>query len=118
MPDPETFPVNAIADIVSKALKEQGGKLLQYGLSEGLLELREQLLDFMSWRGLKVHDVEKLLVTCGSQKGLDIIGRVMINKGDPVLVELPTYLAAINAFKMYEPEFIGLRMDDEGIKRS
>lgn len=115
MPDPQTFPVEDILDIVSKGLREQGDKLLQYGSSEGLKELREQLIHFMNWRGLRVDDIDNIIIVSGSQQGLDLLGKVFIDRGDIVLVELPTYLAAINAFEIYEPQFIGLRMDDEGI---
>jgi 2-aminoadipate transaminase len=116
MPDPATFPISEITSIVEEGLRDKGDKLLQYGSTEGVKELREELIHFMDWRGLKVQDIDNLLIVSGSQQGLDMLGRVLIDKGDIVLLELPTYLAAINAFRVYEPQFKGLKMDDNGIK--
>lgn len=116
MPDPKTFPIQEIMDIVNRGLKERGDRLLQYGSTEGLKDLREELIDFMDWRGIKVPEISNILIVSGSQQGLDMLGKVFIDKGDIILLELPTYLAAINAFKVYEPKFFGLRMDEDGIK--
>lgn len=116
MPDPVTFPKNEIAEIAYEGVKEHGDRLLLYGSTEGMDELRYALIDFMDWRGVKVPSIDNIIVLNGSQQGLDMFGKVFIDQGDVILIELPTYLAAINAFKQYGPRFIGLRMDDDGIE--
>ncbi|KON30631.1 aminotransferase [miscellaneous Crenarchaeota group-15 archaeon DG-45] len=116
MPDPSTFPVEEIGEILDAGLREEGDVILQYGTTEGLRGLREELVRFMAWRGVEVPGIDNLVVVSGSQQGLDMLGRVLIDEGDVILMELPTYLAAINAFQFYHPRFVGLRMDDEGIE--
>ena len=116
MPDPATFPKQEIAEIIDKGIHEHGDRLLQYGTSEGMKELRSAIMEFMGWRGINISSIENIMVLSGSQQGLDMFGKVFIDEGDVVLTELPTYLAAINAFKPYGPRLIGIKMDDEGIE--
>jgi 2-aminoadipate transaminase len=115
MPSPSTFPRQQIIEIITEGINEHGDKLLQYGTTQGLKELRSELKNFMEWRGINVPSIDNILVLSGSQQGLDLFGKVFIDEGDVVLMELPTYLAAINTFKAYDPEFVGLKMDDDGI---
>jgi 2-aminoadipate transaminase len=115
MPSPATFPRQQIIEAITEGISEHGDKLLQYGTTQGLKELRSELKNFMEWRGINVPSIDNIVVLSGSQQGLDIFGKVFIDEGDVVLMELPTYLAAINAFKPYNPEFVGLKMDDDGI---
>lgn len=115
MPSPTTFPRQQIIEIITEGISEHGDKLLQYGSTQGLKELRSELRNFMEWRGINVSSIDNIVVLSGSQQGLDMFGKVFIDEGDVVLMELPTYLAAINAFNPYDPEFVGLRMDDDGI---
>jgi len=115
MPSPSTFPRQQIIEIITEGISEHGDKLLQYGTTQGLKELRLELRNFMEWRGINVPSIDNIVVLSGSQQGLDMFGKVFINDGDVVLVELPTYLAAINAFRSYNPEFVGLKMDGDGI---
>ena len=115
MPCPTTFPRQQIIQIITEGISEHGDKLLQYGTTQGLKELRSELKDFMAWRGIDVPSINNIVVISGSQQGLDAFGKVFLDEGDVVLIELPTYLAAINAFRSYNPEFVGLRMDDDGI---
>jgi 2-aminoadipate transaminase len=115
MPSPSTFPRQQIIEIITEGISEHGDKLLQYGTTQGLKELRSELKNFMEWKGINVPSIDNLLVLSGSQQGLDLFGKVFINEGDVVLMELPTYLAAINTFSAYNPEFVGLKMDDDGI---
>ena len=115
MPSPVTFPRQQIIEIITEGIGEHGDKLLQYGTTQGLKELRSELRNFMEWRGVSVPSIDNILILSGSQQGLDMFGKVFIDEGDVVLIELPTYLAAINAFNPYNPEFVGLRMDDDGI---
>jgi len=115
MPSPSTFPRQQIIEIVTEGIREHGDKLLQYGTTQGLKELRSELKNFMEWKGISVPSIDNILVLSGSQQGLDLFGKVFIDEGDVVLMELPTYLAAINTFRAYNPEFVGLKMDDDGI---
>lgn len=115
MPSPATFRRRQIIEIMTEGIIEHGAKLLQYGTTHGLKELRSELKGFMEWRGISVPSIDNIVVLSGSQQGLDMFGKVFIDEGDVVLMELPTYLAAINAFKPYNPEFVGLKMDDDGI---
>ncbi len=115
MPSPATFPRQQIIEIITEGINEHGDKLLQYGTTQGLKELRSELRNFMEWKGINVSSIDNILILSGSQQGLDMFGKVFIDEGDVVLMELPTYLAAINAFKPYNPEFVGLKMDDDGI---
>jgi 2-aminoadipate transaminase len=116
MPSPSTFPRQQIIEIITEGISEHGDKLLQYGTTQGLKELRSELKNFMEWKGINVPSIDNILVLSGSQQGLDLFGKVFINQGDVVLMELPTYLAAINTFSAYNPEFVGLKMDDDGIR--
>lgn len=115
MPSPATFPRQQIIEIITEGINEHGDQLLQYGTTQGLKELRSELRNFMEWKGINVSSIDNILILSGSQQGLDMFGKVFIDEGDVVLMELPTYLAAINAFKPYNPEFVGLKMDDDGI---
>ncbi len=115
MPDPKLFPRKELAEIASEVIIEKGDKALQYGPTKGISELREELNKFMREEGFKINGSENIIIVNGSQQGLDILGRILIDPGDIVIVELPTYLAAINAFKQYEPEFVGIPIDDQGM---
>lgn len=116
LPAPETFPVDIIKEITMEALSKHADKALQYGTTKGFTPLRLALARWMEKRyGIPMSKVEVMIVA-GSQQALDLIGRVFIDPGDIVVVEAPTYLAALNAFKFYEPEFVSIPMDDDGMK--
>jgi len=115
LPAPETFPVETIKEIAAEVLTHHADKALQYGTTKGFTPLRLALASWMEKRyGIPTSKVEIMMVA-GSQQALDLIGRTFINKGDIVVVEGPTYLAALNAFKYYEPEFVSIPMDDDGM---
>ena len=116
MPDPRYFPYNDIREITDYIIREKGDKAFQYTKTEGVDELKEEILKFMTKRGTKVDNINQILVTSGSQQALEILGRIFMDPGDLVVVELPTYLAAIQAFRVYEPIFIGIPMDDNGMR--
>ncbi|MDK2914791.1 MAG: 2-aminoadipate transaminase, partial [Thermococcaceae archaeon] len=116
LPAPETFPVEVIKEITKEVLSKHADKALQYGTTKGFTPLRLALARWMEKRyGIPMSKVEVMIVA-GSQQALDLIGRVFIDPGDIVVVEAPTYLAALNAFKFYEPEFVSIPMDDDGMK--
>jgi 2-aminoadipate transaminase len=116
LPAPETFPVDIIKEIAQDVLTNHADKALQYGTTKGFTPLRLALARWMEKRyGIPMSKVEIMMVA-GSQQALDLIGRVFINPGDIVVVEGPTYLAALQAFNYYEPEFISIPMDHDGMR--
>jgi 2-aminoadipate transaminase len=116
MPDPSSFPAKEIMEVTREILSTKADKALQYGTTNGVAELREELVRFMGKVGIKVEGPEDVLITVGSQEALDIIGRVFINPGDYIITESPTYLAALQAFRIYGPRIIGIPMDEEGMR--
>jgi len=115
LPDPQSFPKEEIAEIASYVIREYGEMALQYGTTQGARVLREALSKFMAKFMINALP-DNILVTTGSQQALDIMARTLIDPGDIIIVELPTYLAAINVFKIYQPNFVGIPLDDEGMK--
>ncbi|NMB07012.1 MAG: PLP-dependent aminotransferase family protein [Tissierellia bacterium] len=114
LPAPELFPVEEFKRVTAEVLEENGTAALQYGPTEGYLPLREQITKRME----KVHvniTPDDILVTSGSQQGLDFAAKIFINPGDIIICESPSYLGAINAFKAYEPKFLEIDTDDEGM---
>lgn len=116
LPAPEMFPVEAWADASMKVMKEKGRQALQYGPTEGYLPLREHIVERMKKVGADDVTVDDLLILSGSQQGLDFMAKAMIDPGDYIIVESPTYLGALNAFKAYEPKFLEVELDDDGMK--
>lgn len=117
LPAPELFPVEAMKDISKEVLDENGHKALQYGPTEGYLPLREMIAKRMAKVGVDVT-ADNVLITSGSQQGLDFSGKIFLDPGDVVLCESPSYLGAINAFKAYQPKFVDVPTDDEGMVMS
>ncbi len=115
LPNPCTFPVKEITEAADKVLKENGSEVLQYTTTEGYYPLRKFIADrYSSKRGFSVRP-EEILITNGSQQALDLIGKVFINRGDRVAIESPGYLGAIQAFSMFEPEFLSIPLEDDGL---
>ena len=114
LPAPELFPVEELEKVSSKVLEEQGTTAIQYGPTEGYEPIRVEITKRMEKVGIECKP-EDILVTSGSQQGLDFSGKIFLNPGDIVLCESPSYLGAINAFKAYEPEFIGVPTDENGM---
>jgi len=111
LPSPRTFPVEAFQAACDKVLREDGRGALQYAASEGYGPLREAVAAMLPWR----VDPAQVLITTGSQQGLDLVAKVLIDQGSRVLVETPTYLGALQAFAPMEPEVAGVAGDDQGI---
>ena len=115
LPNPKFFPVKEIANASLKVLEENGKNVLQYSTTEGYLPLREYIAErYRKKKGLKV-DPDEILITNGSQQGLDLIGKVFLDKGDQIVIERPGYLGAIQAFSMYEPLFQAISLLDDGM---
>lgn len=115
LPAPELFPIDEIKDVNRIVLEEDGQSALQYSTTEGYDPLRKWCAERMNKTLGTSFDYENILITHGSQQALDLSGKVFLNKGDVVLCESPTYLAAISAFKAYECEFIEVPTDDNGM---
>jgi 2-aminoadipate transaminase len=115
-PDPAMFDVEGIREAVNAALTEEAGATLQYGATEGHNPLREQLATFMGAKGVQYLAPDQLIVTTGSQQGLDLLGKTMISPGDKVIVEGPTFLATIQCFRLYGAELISAPIDANGVQ--
>ncbi|AMR79211.1 PLP-dependent aminotransferase family protein [Cupriavidus nantongensis] len=109
LPSPASFPVAAMEAATARVFADNPQAALQYAATEGYLPLRE----FVARR----HDVsvERVLITTGSQQALDLIAKVMIDPGSKVMVETPSYLGALQAFSLFEPEFVSIPSDDKGL---
>ncbi len=115
LPAPECFPAEEIGLAAERVLAREAGRVLQYGPTEGFPPLRDFLIELMRGRGLPVG-LANLLVTSGSQQALDIIAKLLVDPGDLVVVEDPTYVGALQAFRPYRPTFATLPMDDQGLR--
>ena len=113
LPSPDSFPVEVIREATARVLREQPREALQYAASEGYAPLREWVVARMAAQGLGVEP-SQILITTGSQQGLDLVGKVFIDAGSTVAVESPTYSGALQAFAPYEPEFVGVPCDHDG----
>ncbi|HET6316148.1 MAG TPA: PLP-dependent aminotransferase family protein, partial [Chloroflexota bacterium] len=113
-PDPATFPWDDFQAITTELLYGTDGSVLQYGPTRGFRPLLEQLDTILAARGIR-SNFEDRLITTGSQQGLDLVGRVLVDPGDVVLVELPTYTGAIAAFRNAQADLIGVPQEADGI---
>ncbi len=114
IPAPESFPLELIAELNGRVLATYAADALQYGLTEGFPPLRKALAARLSTQGIPVG-AEEVLITSGSQGVLDSIGKTLISPRDQIAVESPTYLGALQAFTPYEPEYLPLVCDDDGL---
>ncbi len=114
LPNPELFPVPAMGQAASEVFADIGASALQYSTTEGDAGLRRIIADrYRTVRGLEV-DPDSILVTTGSQQILDIFAKVFLDKGDKVVIESPGYLGAIQAFSLFEPEFVTVSLENDG----
>jgi 2-aminoadipate transaminase len=113
LPSADGFPVEALADATARVLRDTPREALQYAASEGFGPLREWVAGSLQAQGMAV-DAGRVLITTGSQQGLDLVGKVLIDPGSAVAVESPTYLGALQAFAPYEAEFVALDGDEQG----
>jgi len=114
-PDSALFDVEGIRAATFAALDQDAGAALQYGATEGYGPLREELAGFMATKGVRDLSAEQLIVTTGSQQALDLLGKVLINPGDKVIVEGPTFLATINCFRLYGADLVSAPVDGQGV---
>ena len=112
-PSPLTFPVQELKEVTNEVMDKEANIALQYGSTEGDNLLRELLVKRYNSHGFNIGK-ENVIITTASQQALDLVGRVFIDPGDPVIVGLPSYLGGINAFHNYGAKMIGIPMDEEG----
>jgi 2-aminoadipate transaminase len=115
LPDPSTFPVAEVQDVVREVLETNAGRALQYGTTEGDSRLRGELVTWMAKDGI-TFAADDILITNGSQQALDLVGRVLLDPGDVIVCELPSYLGGLQAFRAYQIEMVGVPQDDEGLE--
>jgi 2-aminoadipate transaminase len=115
LPAPELFPVREFEEASRHVLNTDGQTALQYSLTEGLLPLRQALSEKMQKYGVPAER-HNIMLTNGSQQALDLIGRIFIDEGDVIVTGNPTYLGALQAFKVYSPRIEAIPVDDEGMQ--
>lgn len=115
MPANELFPNEEMKAIAIDVYENDYKQAMQYGTTDGYPKLREQIAKRMQNRGMSNIKADDILVTSGGQQALDFVGKVFLDKGDAVVCESPSYLGAINAFDVYQPEFIEIKTDESGM---
>jgi 2-aminoadipate transaminase len=115
LPAPELFPVAAIAQAHAEVFAEEGPAALQYSTTEGCHPLRQWIAARMKTRGIDATE-DRVLITTGSQQGIDLVGKIFLDRGDAVVVENPCYLAALQSFSGQEASFISIDSDDHGMR--
>jgi 2-aminoadipate transaminase len=114
LPNPDYFPTEFMHSAAQKILQEDGISTLQYSTTEGFLPLREWICNYYHKEYQLLISPDQVLITNGSQQGLDLLGKVLINPSEKVLIEEPSYLGAIQAFSLYQPQFLSLPLQDDG----
>ncbi len=115
LPAPEVFPVARFQEACHRVLQTQAAVALQYGPTEGYRPLRELIVAHMARYGI-LATVDNILITSGSQQALDLIAKLLINRGDRILVESPTYLGALQAFDLMGAEYVTVPIDNDGLQ--
>lgn len=114
MPAPELFPLKEIEEACIKVLREQGSSALQYSITEGYVPLREFIVRKMGRYGI-VASVDNVLITTGSQQALDLVSRVLLDPGDVIIIEAPTFVGALQSFRAYQASYASVPLDDDGM---
>ncbi|HOE70742.1 MAG TPA: PLP-dependent aminotransferase family protein [Brevefilum sp.] len=115
LPAPEVFPIERFKEAAEVVLTEMGDRALQYGTTEGYQPLREMIAKNASKYGINIT-ADNVLITTGSQQALDLLGKILINRGDRILVESPTYLGALQAWNAYGVKYVTIPYDDDGMQ--
>jgi 2-aminoadipate transaminase len=115
LPASETFPVRELEEISCQLLREKGATALQYGPTEGEAPLREELAKWLSHEKASIK-AENILITTGSQQGLDIVSKVFLDPNDIVVLELPSYIGGLQTFTSYRAKMIGVPQDNHGMR--
>ncbi len=113
-PSPKTFPAEKLAGYAQRLIREKGDSVLQYGGTLGNAELLEQVQKLLEADGRQPH-TQELIILSGSSQGIDLLAKTLLNPGDRVMVESPTFLGALQTFKMYQADLIEVQMDEDGL---
>jgi 2-aminoadipate transaminase len=116
MPDSSLFPIDAFRQVLNQVLRTEGPGLLQYSPASGYPPLRRFLANYLLHKGIVVNDSDILIVN-GSQQGLDLVARTLLDPGDRVVVEGPSYPGALQIFRAYQAEILTVPVGDDGIRR-
>jgi 2-aminoadipate transaminase len=114
MPFVQALPADEVLAVVAEVVGRRGGVALQYGGGGGQEGLKERLVDLMAEEGVE-GDPARMVITVGAQQALDLVGKVLIDPGDLVAVEAPSYVGALSAFAAYQPRWLQIPMDDDGL---
>jgi DNA-binding transcriptional MocR family regulator len=114
LPAPELFPIVDMEQVCKRVLQEDGRAALQYSATDGYLPLREKIAKRTTKLGFTA-EAKDILITAGSQQGLDFSAKIFINEGDVIICESPSYLGALSAFRAYQPKFVEIPMDEDGM---
>lgn len=117
-PSTQTFPAEELAEIASRVIRERGQTALQYGPTRGQPALLEGVIRILHSRGLSQASASEVVVTTGSQQGLDLVARAIIDPGDVAIVELPSYIGGIIALHNAQARIVGVKQDDQGVDLS
>lgn len=112
-PEADLFPTEQLQEVAAHVMRETPREALQYGLTDGSIGLRQLLAEQMQAQGVPAGP-QNILITSGSQQALDLLGRILLDEGDCVIVEAPTFLGAVQSFKAYGPRFVPLPLDGDG----
>lgn len=118
LPDETLMPVEALERAFHMAVEKNGRKIFQYTTTEGLLPLRAWIASRYRWQFGLPLSAENILITNGAQQGIDLLGKVLIEKDDRVIVEQPAYLGTLQSLSVFEPKFVGVPIDEEGIRQT
>jgi 2-aminoadipate transaminase len=116
LPAPELFPVREFARACQEVLETDGAAAMQYSVTEGYTPLRQWICDYLRTSNAIECEPHQVLIISGSQQGLDLIGKVLLDPGDYVVIENPAYLGAIQAFDAYEARYLNVASDDDGMR--
>src|ERR1700753_3853318 len=108
------LPLDAVGDMVGKLVADHGATALQYCTAQGDVGLREKICEVMSLEGIRAHP-DDVVVTVGSQQALDLITRILIDPGDVILAEAPSYVGALGSFAAYQADVVHVPMDEHGL---
>lgn len=113
-PDPETFPWEELSRIAAEEISRNYRRCLQYSTTEGNEDLRRALIELFAKEGIEIS-LEEIIITTASQQGLDLVAKTFIDPGDVVYVELPSYIGAIQAFRAFQADLVGIPLEEDGM---
>lgn len=114
-PSPEAFPIEEIKEISSRLLEENPIGVLQYSVTEGYPQLRETLKEYMKSHHNVGKDFDDILITTGAQQIMDLATKSLVNEGDVVITEAPSFIGSLNTFRSYNAKLVGVKIDDDGM---